>query len=255
MAKFNLIGDDKSNHKLGLLPDDKRHLTDVFKVFGLSLAPASTSGYNVCPQSTAACRATCVLDNVGNANYPAVKEARIRKTRLMIENPAEFHRLLRADFEKIGRLADRDGFIPLIRLDVASDLGWFRYARDFPEFRFYGYTKVFSRFTKPIPRNMSLTYSWNDKSLERGVDPAVIFDAGQNIAAVVSTRYKRGKRPSDPLPSMIDFFGHRKRPVDGDLHDWRIPELDGRGRLIALRFKGSNADKETAIDAGFCLSV
>lgn len=255
MSTFHLIADADSNHKLGLLPEGREYLAERFKIFGLTLAVADTSGYNVCPQSTPACRAACVLDNVGNANYPAVKEARKRKTHLLFENPAEFHRLLRLDFAKVDRLAQRDGFTPLFRMDVGSDLGWFRYARDFVDFRFYGYTKVYSRFSKPIPKNMHLTYSWNDLSLQRGVDPGRIFDAGQNVAAVVSTRYKQGKRPSDPLPGIIDLAGYRKRPIDGDLHDWRIPEVDGRGRLIALRFKGSKAAKQEAISSGFCLSV
>jgi hypothetical protein len=102
---------------------------------------------------------------------------------------------------------------------------------------------------------MHLTYSWNDQSIARGVDPGVIFQAGHNIAAVVSTLNKSGKRPAGKLPGVIDFFGYRKRPVDGDAHDWRIPETDGRGRLVALRFKGSAAARREAIDNGFVIAV
>ncbi|MAT51446.1 MAG: hypothetical protein CMK32_09720 [Porticoccaceae bacterium] len=191
----------------------------------------------------------------GKAKLPSVQQARQRKTRLLFENPTEFHRLLRLDFERVAHIADRYGFTPLMRMDVGSDLGWFRYARDFPEFRFYGYTKVYSRFSKPIPSNMHLTYSWNELSVARGVDPGRVFDAGQNIAVVVSTLNKHGTRLAGQLPAIVDLCGYRKRPVDGDAHDWRIPELDGRGRLVALRFKGGAAARQKAIRDGFVLSV
>lgn len=251
---FNLIAAADSNAKLAKLPGIE-YLDEMFEVFGLSLAAHDVSGFNVCPQSTPACRSFCVLDKVGRANMPNVRDARVRKTRLLFENPTEFHRLLRLDFEKVARLAARDHFTPLMRLDVASDLGWFRYARDFPSFVFYAYTKVASRFTKPIPPNMHLTYSWNELSRSRGVSPQRIFDAGQNVAVVVDTFYGRGQKPNGRLPETLTIDGVTAPVRDGDLHDWRIPHADGRGNYIALRFKGSKAAKREAVKSGFCIAV
>jgi hypothetical protein len=252
---YHLIAAAESNAKLAKMPAGVDQLDTIFHVFGLSLAAHTVSGFNVCSQSTPACRAACVLDKVGRANMPNVRDARVRKTRLLFENPGEFHRLLRLDFEAVARKAAREGFTPLMRLDVASDLGWFRYARDFPEFRFYGYTKVASRFTKPIPANLQLTYSWNELSVARGVSPRSMFDAGQNVAVVVDAEYGRGRKPNAPLPAELTVAGVTAPVIDGDAHDWRIPELDGRGNYVALRFKGSKAARVEAVDNGFCVAV
>lgn len=248
---FNLIASADSNVKLAKLPNVET--LESFRVFGLTLAPHTSSGFNVCSMATN-CTKLCVLET-GRGQMPNVKDARIRKTRLLFENPSEFHRLLNLDFQTVARQSEREGFTPLFRLDVASDLGWFRYARDYPSFRFYGYTKVHSRFRKPIPSNMHLTYSWNELSVSRGVNPQTIFQAGHNIAVVVDTVYGRGKRESDPLPETFTLEGVTSRMVDGDVHDWRIPETDGIGNFIGLRFKGSKAKKQDAIASGFCLTV
>ena len=54
----------------------EKYNTDTF---GLALAPADVSGFQVCPHSSEGCRKSSLF-TTGNGNYPSVVKGRINKT-------------------------------------------------------------------------------------------------------------------------------------------------------------------------------
>ena len=69
--------------------------TQDYLIAGLSLAPSDLSGYRVCThEKVASCVETCLF-YAGRGVMKPVKKARLRKTRLLMEDRHEFLRLLR----------------------------------------------------------------------------------------------------------------------------------------------------------------
>jgi len=193
----------------------------------LHLAPFNLSGYQVCPKASEGCAAAC-LHTAGNPAFMANKEkARIRKTKLLYEDRAEFFKLLEKDIEKLIKKTPK-GFTTGIRLNATSDVPWEAYRSlssgknvfdHFPEVSFMDYTAIKKRADKDLPSNYHLTFSRkedNDEAckyvLERGMNVAVVF--------------------AKDLPKT--FWEHRV--IDGDLHDWR--PLDPEGVIVGLKAKG-----------------
>ena len=56
-------------------------LNDNYASFGLSLAPASTSGNNVCSSSSEGCRKACIFTSGNAMIFPKINKIRIKKTR------------------------------------------------------------------------------------------------------------------------------------------------------------------------------
>ena len=88
MSKYKLLSPPSTNYKAS------KNLKLFVDSYFLSLAHSDTSGYNVCPfanrvnkkennKNKSNCSAVCVAKN-GNGNFPNVKKARIRKTRLSL---------------------------------------------------------------------------------------------------------------------------------------------------------------------------
>jgi hypothetical protein len=173
-----LLSDGDSNAKLAKSnKSGKGYLT-----FGLSLAPASTSGFNVCAQSSEGCRTGCLFF-AGHGTMPSVMKGRTAKTLAFFQHKTEFLAMLGAELEKARAAARRKGLTLAVRLNVLSDLPWERIAPElfarFADVQFYDYTKVPNR---TVPANYHLTFSRSETNeatalaeYARGINVAVVF--------------------------------------------------------------------------------
>ncbi len=218
----------------------------------LYLAPVRLAGgQNVCPFATAGCAAAC-LNTAGRGAFTATQEARIRRTRLYLNNRGAFMAQLVNEIRKFVVSCERKGFQPAVRLNGTSDIVWERVKipgldvdviRHFPEVQFYDYTKWSpgQRLAKgPLPRNYTLTYSLNEdpNALGRAADALRL---GWNVAAVYDRLPARVRR-LDFRPITAEGDDHPTiEVVDGDADDLRF--LD-QGQLIGLKAKGK-AKKDT----------
>jgi len=203
----------------------------------LHLAPASLSGFNVCPMSSAGCRAAC-LHTAGNPAYMAGKaKSRNTKTQAYFNHRADFMIVLAKEIAALERKAAKLGMQPAIRLNATSDIPWesvavtighHRFANlmeAFPGVVFYDYTKRHNR--KNLPFNYSLTYSLAEDNDARAIEA---HRNGMNIAAVFNVG-----RTKD-LPATFTLAGTTIPVIDGDEHDYR--PADKRGVIVGLRAKG-----------------
>ena len=201
----------------------------------LHLSPASLSGFNVCPQSSAGCRNAC-LHSAGNPLYKAGKyKARLAKTKAYFEERKAFVALIAFEIEALQIKALRMGMQCAVRLNATSDIAWERVAVNvngtdyknlmeaFPKCEFYDYTKVTKRAiawgkAKAWPSNYHITFS---KAEDNDHAVKLVLAAGGNVAAVF-----------DKVPS--EWNG--TQVIDGDEHDFR--PLDPRGCIVGLKAKG-----------------
>jgi len=211
------------------LPGDNLKLAKgQYPVLGLSLAPARTSGRNVCAASTRECRALC-LATAGNGRYDSVTAARILRTQWLWADPVYAVSLAVAERDR-WVAAHRD--VPRVgwRPNILSDIPWETVAPAMvaptPRVRAYDYTKLWDREGTDRYR---LTYSRS----ERTDDAAVVAACqdGRNVAVVFSTSRAR------PLPER--WLG--VPVVDGDVTDWRVG--DPHGVIVGLRAKGRARDR------------
>lgn len=214
LRRSNVLSDGDDNTKLR-----KSNRADAgYLTFGLSLAPAWSSGYNVCSHATT-CADTCIF-YAGRARFPQVQDARIARTRLLFEKRAIFLAMLEANIDAAQRKAERRGLVLAVRLNVFSDRPWERTAPElfanFPRVQFYDYTKVPGR--NP-PSNYDLTFS---RSESNEADCLAEFGRGLNVAVVFA-----GDKPA---------LWHGIPVVSGDANDLRF--LDPRGVVIGLKARG-----------------
>lgn len=229
----------------------------------LYLAPAKLSGYEVCPQRSAGCTAAC-LNTAGRGAFSNVQAARIAKTKWYFEDREGFMALLVKNVAALVRKAEREGLVPVVRLNGTSDIPWERVPvrgtggnaapfsdkpnimAAFPHVQFYDYTKITKRALAhaqgDFPANYHLTYSATESNDE---ECEAVLAAGGNIAMVFSELSARIAEGYD--------FGYNMTPwpvVDGDATDLRHldgevePKLvgyapEGRaGVIVGLKAKG-----------------
>lgn len=193
----------------------------------LHLAPADSSGYEVCPGRSAGCTEIC-LNQAGRGRFERTQKARIRRTIEFFEQRAQSIANLIKDIRSGIKSAARRGLIPVFRLNGTSDIRWELYGimQMFPQVQFYDYTKLSNR--KNIPSNYHLTFSLSEDNLPAALEA---LENGMNVAVVF------GVKKGQPLPT--SYLG---RPViDGDEHDLRF--LDPKGVIVGLRVKGDNKAK------------
>lgn len=227
----------------------KGYLTGI-----MYLAPYTSSGINVCPTADlAGCWKTCLFVqgrarvyakgtfmSEGGYELPdsTIVRARIARTKLFHTDREAFMLQLEKEINALIRKADREGFIPVVRLNGTSDIRWenikfkdgITIFEKFPDIQFYDYTKISNR--KNIPSNYHLSWSYsgsNQKYMQ-------MRPATQNWVVV----FRNGDFPKT-------FLG---RPViDGDATDLRF--LDASGVVVGLKAKGT-AVKDTS---GFVVDV
>lgn len=213
-----------------------------FKTFGIHLAPASLSGFNVCKDASAGCAASC-LNTAGMGAFSNVQLARIEKTRLFFKNKVAFLAQLIKEIAAAIKSAEKQGLTAVFRLNLTSDLPWEKIKLNdktvfqlFPQVTFYDYTKSPERMTAflagEMPKNYHLTFS---KSETNGAIAESILKSGGNVAMVF-----RKSLPSKWLGAEV---------INGDETDLRF--LDGAGKIIGLVEKGK-AKKD---ESGFVITL
>jgi hypothetical protein len=192
--------------------------------YGVSLAPAKSSGYNACTFSTDDCEFGCVA-HAGNGRYETVPRARIMKTRFLAVYPSEFLTLVADEISQAIKRHAKRGQRIAVRLNTFSDLRWEIIApwlfTMFPRVTFYDYTKWTRR---DVPRNYHLTFSVSER--DDDAHALKMLDRFGTVAVIFDTR--RGR----PLPAT--FLG--APVIDGDKSDERY--IDKRGVVVGLRAKG-----------------
>lgn len=207
-----------------------------FKTFGIHLAPASLSGFNVCKDASAGCAASC-LNTAGMGAFSNVQLARIEKTRLFFRDKAFFLAQLIKEIAAAIKSAEKQGLTAVFRLNLTSDLPWEKIKLNdktvfqlFPQVTFYDYTKSPERMTAflagEMPKNYHLTFS---KSETNGAIAESILKSGGNVAMVF-----RKSLPSKWLGAEV---------INGDETDLRF--LDGAGKIIGLVEKGKAKKDES----------
>lgn len=191
---ISYLGSVAVSHKLEL---SKKNGT---LTFGLYLAPADMSGYNVCPNSKW-CKQFCLAGSGQNKidelargrEHSRINESRIKKTRLFFENPQLFMRMLVHEIDREKRTAEMLKMPFSVRLNCTSDISPEQFVLNgknileiFPDVQFYDYTKVPSRLNLIGKyENYDLTFSYNghnwpscEKFLKAGGRVAVVFFDG-----------------------------------------------------------------------------
>jgi len=195
--------------------------------YSLMLAPASTSGFNVCSAS-GECEKFCV-SFTGKGGIPTVQKARIRKTLLFMNERDLFFELLENDICKLVEFAYQQKKQLVIRLNTFSDLAFElikpELFKTFHDVIFIDYTKRKDRILRYIrnlfPKNYFLAYSNNEKSEDFSM---FALQNGVNVSFVV-------RRPKQ-MPLRIERF-----PVtDADYSDSWI--IDNKGTIGILKAKG-----------------
>jgi hypothetical protein len=195
--------------------------------FILHLAPADLSGRETCPKRTQGCTSAC-LNTAGRGGMfkrgettNTIQKARIRKTEYFFNDRDSFMKDLYQDIVKAKKFADKQGLIPVFRLNGTSDLSWEKYEvgttgmnlfQLFPTVQFYDYTKVLGRKTKMYP-NYHLTFSKADGN---DSDVAEALLQGMSVVAVY-----------DQIPEGVP---------SADETDLRF--LDPKGIMLGLKAKG-----------------
>ena len=201
------------------------------------LAPADTSGINLCPKASAGCKALCLGWHSGqsgmvshDAQINSTRQSRLDKTRRFMRDRKAYLADIVRQIERQQRLAAKRGFKLCVRLNGSSDIAWegIRLAdgknlfERFPDVAFVDYTKIARRFERKLPPNCHLTLSRSETNegeciaaLARGINVAIVF----------------ADKPAT---------WHGFECIDGDEHDFR--QLDPRGGyVIALSPKGRKA--------------
>ena len=164
--------------------------------YGIYLAPADVSGYNVCPNSVH-CKAHCLATSGHNmlqilsGKNNSIHNSRVKKTRLFFENNELFMKLLVAEISLAKAKYEKLGYFFSVRLNCTSDINIADFNLNgkniteiFPTVMFYDYTKVFS-YLKNVDKypNLYYTFSYNgfnwdlcELALQKTVRVAVVFE-------------------------------------------------------------------------------
>lgn len=226
----------------------KSQKIDKVMTYCLYLAPAKTSGYQVCPFSTPECRKGCLATS-GRARIELqggidmIKNARIKKTRLFFEQQTFFMNWLIAEITAKLNSATNKGMGFAVRLNGTSDIDWvniihkgkniFQY---FPTVQFYDYTKQASKFDN-VPENYHLTLSYTGHNIDACIKH---LNNGGNVAMVFNTK---------TLPKTWNGF----KIIDADVSDSRYK--DTKSTIGGLKWKNI-ADKQANIEVKnsvFCI--
>ena len=207
-------------------------------IFGLTLAPAGMSGYQLCPWRSPECEAACLGVTAGRSRFSNVQQARINKTRFLMEQPILFFRHLYDELAAANRKYGQGNWA--FRSNVLSDIPWEKVA---PEVYAWGslnydYTKSFTRalhsLNRHSPVHLTLSYSGHNWDECRQY-----LNAGGNVAMVFNTKRDRA------LPNKHEGWA----VIDGDLSDVRFKDPVG-GVIVGLRAKGNIKPSPFVVHAG-----
>jgi hypothetical protein len=221
--------------------------------YSLSLAPASTSGFNVCASASPGCISGCIFTSGNAMLFPrTILPARIAKTILYKTKPSIFMDRLITEIKWAERLTSRKGNRLYVRLNVFSDIMWERETdiiERFPNVQFYDYTAHYVRMFKYLisrkdkdytlfPANYHLTFSRKENNWTKCEE---ILIKGGNVAVPFHIKGNSGRQKAQPLPRYWNGF----KVLDGDLTDLR-PLDPQNGYIIGLRAKGKARKDHTS---------
>lgn len=190
------------------------------------LAPASLSGFNVCPKASQGCKAACLF-SAGRGRFYSVTRARIAKTIAYVSDPERYLETVKKSIKSLIVKAKNKGLTPVVRLNGTSDILWERTGimNLFPDTQFYDYTKIAKRFNALLPRNYHLTFSVSESNHTEALS---VVSSGYSVAAVFRK----------DIPANLWGFS----VVSGDDTDLRF--LDPSGVVVGLKAKGrAKADR------------
>jgi len=205
----------------------------------LYMAPKDSAGVgDLCPNS-GDCVHICLGAHSGQASMRkddednAVTLARKARARAYMTERELFLTYVKRDIERLQGIAARMGLQLCYRFNGSTDVGvpaWL--CNMFPAVTFIDYTKNPNKMAQylagRLPPNYHVTFSrdtHNERLAER------FLGQGGNVAVV----FGNGR------PAAWRGFA----VIDGDRHDVRTPQMDGRGVVIALTPKGAKAKRET----------
>lgn len=228
----------------------------------LYLAPDKQSGViNTCKHSSKQCRALCLYWSGMSLMFKKINEARVRKTKLMVEHPDLFWNQIQSEIDSLRmwcaksrehKYSDAESnrqYEPAVRLNGTSDI-WnddIKYLMwNNMDVQFYDYTKDIIRIKewnegRTLPHNYHLTFSHSEEDLNNSL---CCLATGVNVAVVFSTKV------GHPIPKTWNGY----EVIDGDEHDLRFMNQryrkrvdicghqvivhDYKGVVIGLRAKG-----------------
>lgn len=262
-ADLALMGKQYKISARDLLSVNPKTEKSKVQTYILHLAPADTSGVNVCA-GAGNCKRIC-LHFAGNPVYMSNKQAaRIRRTLAYAADPQRFARLIVCAI--LGKLVKHPGETIAVRLNGTSDIPWenvdftidpefatfcrIKYGAELPIGKrnmfevfnyisanggplvvFYDYTKIKRNWAECARLGYHLTFSFDGHDNKQNLKIAAsAISAGVNVAAAFNL--KKGQ----PLPKFIRYQGRKFWVEDGDLTDYRPGDPQGY-RIIGLRFK------------------
>jgi hypothetical protein len=204
-------------------------------VYGLYLAPANMSGYEVCPMRTKECTSACLNEsghNIMRPNNDMINKCRIKKTQLFFEEREFFMEWMISEIESARSKAKKLGYSFSIRLNNTSDLNPTSfYITDrltgekknilqiFTNTIFYDYTKVPNRVKLLSEyKNYDLTFSFDGKNF---LECDNMLNNNIRVAVVFKNDFPK------------TFLG--RKVIDGDLNDLRYK--DPKNVIIGLKYK------------------
>lgn len=210
-------------------------------VYGLYLAPANMSGYEVCPMRSKECTQLCLNGSGMGILYPSmINKSRIKKTKLFFENRTFFMEWMIEEIKSAKAKAERLGYRFSVRLNNTSDISpeSFYIFKDgknmnilelFPDVQFYDYTKVPKRVELMKKyHNYDVTFSYSGFNME------VCEDMLKNNVRVAMV-FKN-------VPE--SFMGYEV--IDGDAYDMRY--LDPNNVIVGLKYKTLKESKNRLAD-------
>jgi hypothetical protein len=279
-----ILRDFKTSYRTIFSTNPKTEKSAV-QTYILHLAPAETSGVNVCA-GAGNCKAIC-LHFAGNPVYMTAKQsARIRRTLAYVSDPKRFMRLLVCAI--LDKLNKHQGEELAFRLNGTSDIMWenvdfhitpadamfyrVKFGRILPlgkrnifevfnwmrrntgeNVTFYDYTKIKRNWAECSRLGYHLTFSFD--GWDNAANLKIASDAlthGVNIAAAFDLKKNR---PMFKVLEGDNALSVKSVPiVDGDLTDYRPSDPKG-GHIVGLRFKLPHGIKYTQAEKmAFCIA-
>ena len=214
-----------------------------FWTYGIHLAPAKLSGFNVCAWASKGCADAC-LNTAGRGRMTPIQESRIKKTKWFYNDRENFMLQLVKEIGNAIKLAVKKSQTPCFRLNLTSDLAWesqkfngVKLMEIFPNVQFYDYTKSVKRMEKYLsgkfPSNYHLTFSRSESNAD---ETEKVLSLGGNVAAVFRKE----------LPKTWNGY----KVINGDETDLRF--LDEKNIIVGLVEKGLAKKDETGFVLECC---
>lgn len=201
-----------------------------YQTFIMYLSPynQNSKGINLCSHATVGCINSCLFNSGNGGMFTTVKQARINRTELFINNREQFFKQLIAEIQYNIVVSEINNMIPVFRLNGTSDIRFEKFKiKDgknifelFPNVMFYDYTKNHLRFNQTLPSNYTLVLSRSESNEDIALDILKDKTKNTNVAIVF-----------DKIPTTYKGF----EVINGDEDDLRF--LDKKNVIVGLRFK------------------